>query len=124
MRFVPALFLCLLTLSAPFSVIFSAWAGPAAYFSALPDLPVAPGLAEEADSAVHFDQPEGRIIVLQAIGQSKVDDIKQFYSKTLPALGWKMLKPGRYVRNNEVLLLNVKQPPKGPVRLRILLRPR
>jgi len=102
-------------------------AADTAYFSALPDLPLAPGLTEEADSAVRFDQPEGRIVVLQAVGAAQVSDIMNFYAKTLPALGWTMKAPGQYSRDKEVLQMEVKPAQaaaKGrQTRLQVMLRP-
>lgn len=105
-------------------------AGQAAYFSALPELPVATGMAEVPGTAVRFDQPEGRIIVLQAVGRASVNDIKAFYHNTLPALGWQEKGENRFVRKGdgqaETLLLETRVD-KGKngagTRLNVLVRP-
>jgi hypothetical protein len=114
MRFLIAL-LCLVTLPA--------FAGDTTYFSDLPDLPVAPHLVEDADSAVRFDQPEGRIIVLQASGSVQANEINEFYAQTLPALGWKSMGGNRYIRAKEALTLDIKSAGKGETRLNILVKP-
>ena len=104
-----------------------AFAAGTAYFSALEELPVAPGMTEEAQSAVRFDQPEGRIIVLQALGRMGEPEISAFYGKTLPALGWKAMGGNRYARGGEILSLEVRpleNAGRGAGnRLNILLRP-
>jgi hypothetical protein len=100
-----------------------AFAGNTQYFSALPDLPLAPHLTEDTDSAVGFDQPEGRVIVLQASGDAQANDINQFYTKTLPALGWKSVGGDRYERGHESLTLDVKPAGNHQTRLNILLKP-
>ena len=114
MRLLIAL-LCLLT--AP------AFAGGTQYFSALPDLPLAPNLAEEADSAVRFDQPEGRIIILQATGKAQAPEINGFYYKTLPALGWKQADANRFTREHESLTFDIKPLANGQNRLNVMVKP-
>jgi hypothetical protein len=114
MRYLIAL-LCLFALPA--------FAASTAYFSALPDLPLAPNLNEEAGSAVRFDQPEGRIIILQATGKSQAPEINGFYYKTLPALGWKQQDGNRYTRDRESLTWDVKPMGNGQNRLNVLVKP-
>jgi hypothetical protein len=115
MRFVFTLLIYLFALPA--------FAAETAYFSALPDLPVAPGLSEAPDSAVRFDQPEGRVVVLQASGVVQESEIKSFYQKALPALGWQPGGDGRFTRDHEALTLEIKPQQVGQVRLNVLLRP-
>lgn len=97
------------------------------YFSTLTEMPVPPGMTEEAQSAVNFDQPEGRVIVLQAVGQGR--DLPQsalrFYRATLPALGWKSGEQGVYRRNGEKLVLEMQEIPGKPgwQRLNIRIQP-
>ena len=93
------------------------------YFSALPDMPVAPGLREDVETAVHFDQPEGRVIVLQASGNRSEQSVKSFYSKTLPALGWENLPDGRWRRDGEVLTLDIRTAAGQISRINLLIRP-
>jgi hypothetical protein len=114
MRFLLAL-LCLFAVPA--------FAASTTYFSDLPDLPVAPHLVEDPDSAVRFDQPEGRVIVLQASGNAQANEINNFYAMTLPALGWKSAGNNRYIRAKETLTLDVKSAGSGQTRLNILVKP-
>lgn len=100
-----------------------AMAGGTPYFSALPDLPLPAAMAEEANSAVRFDQPEGRVIVLQASGTAQPTYIKGFYQRTLPALGWKEAGPDRYLRAQESLTIRVNPLDASHNRLHILVKP-
>lgn len=99
-------------------------AGNTAYFSAMPDLPLPPGMSENTDDTVRFDQPEARVIALRAHGKIQISDIKQFYIQTLPALGWKPTGGNRFVREDEVLELDAVSRSDGMTALRILVNPR
>jgi len=101
-----------------------AFAAGARYFSALPDLPLPPALTEDAGSAVRFDQPEGRVIVLQATGSQQPVEINEFYQRTLPALGWKSEGDNRFTRGEETLTLDIKPLDTTHNRLNILVKPR
>jgi hypothetical protein len=105
-----------------FLVVSPAFAATS-YFSALPELPLPPQMMEDQGSAVRFDQPEGRVIVLQASGTAQPSGINDFYLKTLPALGWKNEGNGRFTRTKEALILDVKPLDKTHNRLNILLKP-
>lgn len=107
--------------------------GEDGYFSAFPELPLPPLMQENADSAVRFDQPEGRIITLQANGAVKPSQIIDFYDKALPSLGWTRhsVAAGKtsgkkfwYSRDAEVLFFEIKALNGGSSRLNVLLRPR
>lgn len=102
------------------------------YFSALPELPVPPLMQENDDSAVRFDQPEGRIITLQASGKAEPQEIIDFYDTALPSLGWTRHNVNDdkgqehkvyYTRDKEVLFFEIKGLSDGSARLNVLLRP-
>ncbi len=71
-------------------LIGSAQAQNSAYLSAVPDIPLAAGLEELAEGTLIFDKPQGRIVQLTAaLGvDMKAGDIRAFYVKSLPNLGW------------------------------------
>lgn len=64
------------------------------YLSALPDMPLAAGLAELPEETLVFDKPEGRIIRASATRAAGISDsaIARFYIATLPNLGWQAPK--------------------------------
>ncbi len=79
------------------------------YLTALPDVPLAPGLREMTDAKLVFDKPEGRIVQLAATpdaghkGGSKA--LAEFYMRTLPNLGWQRTarQPLTFIREGETL---------------------
>lgn len=80
-------------LAAAFLAAPLVWAAPAsaetAYFSAIEDLPIAPGLSETADRFDFADAAAGvRIIGASARGRGRAEDARAFYRASLPALGW------------------------------------
>ena len=75
------------------------------FFSIIPDLPLMDGLEEIPTSALIFDNPEGRIISIDASGKVSEQLVIEFYYNTLPQLGWSPLGGGRFIRENELLRL-------------------
>ncbi len=79
-----------------------------AFFEALYDIPVMPGLQEFKDEALLFDKPDGRIAsVTAASNHLKPEDVARFYAETLPQLGWKKTSPNQYVRGDDRLSMEV-----------------
>jgi hypothetical protein len=91
------------------SASFAHAAGPA-YFEALYDVPVMPGLEELPDQSMLFDKPDGRIATVVA-GSSSLspEKVRQFYSETLPQMGWKKTKENQYVRGKDRLELSIER---------------
>jgi len=84
-----------------------------AFFEALYDVPVMPGLEEAKDQAMLFDKPNGRIAsVIAASKTLGVAEIGRFYAETLPQLGWRKTAENQYVRGEDRLVMElVKKPP-------------
>lgn len=80
------------------------------FFSALPDVPLAPSFIELTDSIVVFDKVEGRLIDSSASSASldSCVNAERFYHKALPALGWIKVTEG-YLRDAEILTLTYDQ---------------
>ena len=90
------------------------------FFKDIEDLPIAPGLKEDADSGMRFDSPGGRIVTAVAAGGGSLDAYRRFYETALPALGWKAAASG-YQRDGEALLLEfVQRGERIEVRVRIV----
>lgn len=88
------------------------------FLSAMPDMPLAAGLAELEDGALVFDKPEGRIVQVTALRdsaaatQNEPQDIARFYRRALPNLGWLIGAPetgGRltFTRKGETLRITI-----------------
>jgi hypothetical protein len=103
-RVVAVLMSALLVLAAPATPV--AAQGPA-YLADVDDLPLAPGLVEDADGRVAFDKPEGRIVQAVASGRTNLAGVRAFYAETLPALGWQPGAERTWTRGKETLRLNV-----------------
>ena len=92
-----------------------------AFFQAIEDLPVAPGLMEAADEGVSFDSPRGRIATVVAFGTGDKATYSGFYAKALPALGWKRLSENNYRRDGEAMSLEFKwRGSRTEVRIRVV----
>jgi hypothetical protein len=88
------------------------------------DLPLMPGLTAAGDGPVVFDAPGGRIIDVQLGGTGSPARILEFYRDTLPQLGWRAAGPaGSFEREGELLKLQVTEPERGRVEVRISLTP-
>ncbi len=87
------------------AVIDRAWA--VEYLSEIADLPLADGLAEQADKSTVFDAPMGRIVTAYATGTVDADAVRDFYDDALPALGWEKTGEGSFRRKNETLKIDV-----------------
>jgi hypothetical protein len=81
-----------------------------AYFSLVPDLPIAPGLSEMDSSIGPMRFGDGsQTFVLHARGETSPENAERFYAETLSALGW-AFEPGEeaeisYLRGRERLTL-------------------
>jgi len=79
------------------------------FFESLQDVPLMPGLYEMPEESVVFDKPDGRIAESAAASQElRGEEILAFYSHTLPQMGWDRTGEGAYVREGEVLTMNVE----------------
>ncbi|MBS4044748.1 MAG: hypothetical protein KG075_00290 [Alphaproteobacteria bacterium] len=77
----------------------------AGFLSIAEDVPLMPGLAENADAAAVFDKPSGRIASTEAKGAVTANAVRQFYAATLPQLGWTRQSSEEFRREKEQLRL-------------------
>ena len=104
MRRIPQI-AALLVAGALLLVTIPAWA--VTYLSAIADLPLPDGLAEQTDKSTVFDAPMGRIVTAYASGKVAADDVRDFYDDALPPLGWEKTGEGSFRRKAEVLKIDV-----------------
>ena len=88
----------------------------------LEDVPVMDGLEVAEDSSMVFDSPAGRIVEVYAIGNTGRAAVTDFYSRTLPALGWTREGDRRYAREGEALAMDFFGP-EGELTIRFTLAP-
>jgi len=95
-----------------------------AFFTALQDIPLKPGLIELSDQTLVFDKPQGRIVESTAKSEHGTEhDIRLYYKQSLPQLGWEYEEAGLYSRKQEHLHLNFETH-EGQHFLRVMLEPR
>jgi hypothetical protein len=90
-----------------FALLAAAPAGAAEFVAGTEDVPLMPGLVAQA-GAVVFDKPEGRIVEAEARGKLDRAKVREFYNATLPQLGWSVLGPNAWWRENEVLRIDYR----------------
>ncbi len=83
------------------------------FLSRLEDLPLAPGLSEDAAAGLSFDSAAGRIVEAYARGDLTKDQVLRFYEQTLPQLGWTAESERQYRRGGERLRLELTQSGQG-----------
>lgn len=90
-----------------FSNVALATTDDQAFLSILPDVPLMQGFVELEDSAMAFDKPQGRIVLMEAQGDLKSDHVMRYYQDILPRLGWQQVKTGIFTREKEQLTVHV-----------------
>jgi len=97
-----------------------------AYFARIPDLPLAPGLTEDADRfGGRYEAERAGLILASARGDVGPEAVERFYAETLSALGWSIQIDPRgeemaFLRGRERLVL-VAAPADGGTLLRVRL---
>lgn len=80
----------------------------AAFVTEIEDLPLMPGLTQPPDSGVVFDKAAGRIVETYAVGDLQAGEVRRFYDRTLPQLGWQTTDTsGVFSREGEILRVEV-----------------
>ena len=74
------------------------------FATAIDDLPLMPGLNLIENNDVVFNSASaGRLVETDAVGAVDIDDVYNFYQRTLPQLGWTFMSMRAYSRNKEIL---------------------
>lgn len=78
-------------------------------------MPLLPGLSEDTNSGVSFDTAGGRIVEAFARGNVTEQQVIDFYSETLPQLGWTTESATEYRRGGEKLRIELVPDEQGLV---------
>ena len=70
-------------------------------------LPLMPGMHNVTGSSVVFDTPTGRIVESAIAGITTAAEVRAFYARSLPQLGWERFVETEYRREDEVLKLEI-----------------
>ncbi len=88
-----------------FVLMTPAYASGTQFFTSVVDLPLIPEFVEVVDDSVVFDKPSGRIVETKAVGVISKEKAEDFYSQSLPQLGWESIGNNKYTREKELLEL-------------------
>ena len=105
------------------AVVGLARAADAVFVGGFEDLPLMPGLVEDPEQGMNFDTPSGRIIEAVATGAVAEADVMAFYAATLPELGWEQTGEGLFLREDEMLRLEISAQ-GNKIAVRFALSPR
>ena len=86
-------------------ILGSFGAGAADFLQSLEDVPLMDGLVEAPQETVYFDTPSGRIVETYAVGMVTRESVIDFYSASLPSLGWQQKSPTQFEREGENLTI-------------------
>lgn len=113
--------LCLSTFTPGFTF---GGAAAAEFVPGVEDLPLMPGLEPVPEASTSFDTPSGRIVEAEARGRGVSEaEVRRFYARTLPSLGWRALDDRRYERAAERLTIDFGRS-QGMLTVRFDIRPR
>ena len=73
------------------------------------DIPIYKDMKNVDDSLILFDKVTGRYVSSEIIGDYKKGDVKDFYIKVLPNLGWERIGDDLFLRGKETLEIDYKQ---------------
>ena len=79
------------------------------FLTGFSDLPIMPGMQELPDANISFDTASGRIVEAFAKTEQTVERILSFYKDVLPQLGWRAEKDTMFVRDTEILIIDLRK---------------
>ena len=79
------------------------------FLTGFSDLPIMPGMQELPDANISFDTASGRIVEAFAKTEQSVERILSFYKNILPQLGWRVEKDTMFVRDSEILIIDLRK---------------
>ena len=94
------------------------------FLSVYEDLPLPPALTEVPGSAFSFDSQDGRIVEVEAKGQTDKAGVLHFYAAALPQLGWTQDGPDQFHRDQESLHIETAEAGKGHLIVRFKVSPK
>ncbi|WP_417455039.1 hypothetical protein [Kiloniella sp.] len=116
--------LCGLVLGCALMLASPVLASEGGFFTGSGGVPIVPGMEEMEELGVVFDKPEGRIVEAFASGHLSQGDVREFYGRALPQLGWEVVGEGLFVREGEVLKIEILEGVENSRSiLRIILAP-
>ena len=79
------------------------------FITGFSDLTIMPGMQELPDANISFDTASGRIVEAFAKTEQNGEKILSFYKNVLPQLGWRVENDTTFVRDTEILILDLRK---------------
>jgi hypothetical protein len=127
-RRLPRAFFCALLLATGIAVagttspVARAASDSGSFVAGVEDLPLMPGLTELSGSGYAFGSSSGRIVEAYATGDVSQQQVLDFYSATLPQLGWEAATSHSYRRQGERLAIDFVKG-SGPLTVHFTVTP-
>ena len=74
------------------------------FLRSMDDVPLMEGLTQVEETAT-FDQPDEKMVIVNAVTQESTQEVSQFYHQTLVNLGWNVILKDHYLRGKDTLTL-------------------
>jgi len=110
------------TMDSILSPVASAASDNGGFVAGVEDLPLMPGLKELSGSGYAFGSSNGRIVEAYATGEVSQQQVLDFYSSTLPQLGWEAATTHSYHRQGERLAIEFVKG-NGPLTVHFTVTP-
>ena len=91
-----------------FSSVALVWSSEK-FITGFSDLPIMPGMQELPDTHISFNTASGRIVEAFTKTEQNVEKILSFYKNVLPQLGWRVENDTIFVRDTEILILDLRK---------------
>lgn len=93
------------------------------YVPGTEDVPIYNGFKPVNKNNLAYDSESGRIVDASYFSnKASIKDVNNYYSETLPELGWKRKAPSDYIRDGEKLKITVTSK-EGITYLKFVIRP-
>ncbi len=87
-----------------------------AFLPGTEDVPLMEGLIVNPTANIDFDTPAGQIRTVNATGKTLTGQkITAYYQQTLSALGWRIEKDNRFIREKDSLVITVLKESKPAI---------
>ena len=73
------------------------------FVEGLSDVPAYKKMINVKDSLVLFDKLDGRYVSSEIVGDYEEVEVRKFYGKVLPNLGWEEINKDHFRRDNEIM---------------------
>lgn len=93
------------------------------FVTGMENVPLMPGLSENAEEHAEFESPAGPIVQAVATGAVSKAEVLTFYTETLPQLGWNSKGAGVFCRDGKTLAVELEESVSPGITVRFAVFP-